>query len=398
VELDEPLATLRQPPLARFGKHPGEIEPTATKSDDYPPAHRREPAMSRQTSNAEAPGSPMPTSPSHRRELKLVPAICCLCGIEDAEPVGVGHDFEYDTSDDTLLAVRCKQCGLIYLNPRPADAELHRIYPDNYHAFAFQESNFGLIYRIRRQLEARRLLRWCRDLPTNARILDVGCGDGFHLALLREFGKTGWMVEGVDTDHRAVAAAAARGLTVHHGRVEAMQLPAGSYHLVLLIMTLEHLADPAAVLRSIAPLLAPGGRVGIITDNTGSPDFAIFGGRHWGGYHFPRHLTLFNRNTLTLLAQRANLTVEQIGTAVSPVNWTYSLRNFIQDWGGKRWRWLSDRLSLHSPVALAIFTLLDWPLAQLGRGAILRASFIRSTSEEGDRSDTGRAVGSSAHG
>jgi len=146
---------------------------------------------------------------------------------------------------------------------------------------------------------------------------------------------------------------------------------------VLLVMTVEHLADPATVLSAVARLLAPGGRVGIITDNTGSPDFRLFGGRHWGGYHFPRHLNLFDRKTLAMLAQKSGLRVERIKTAVSPVNWTYSLRNFIQDWGGHRWRWLSDRLSLHSPVALACFTLLDMPLAMIGRGAILRASFVR---------------------
>lgn len=310
-------------------------------------------------------------------QLELVPNACCLCDLEDAEPVGVGRDFEYDTSADTFLAVRCRQCGLVYLNPRPADSEMGRIYPDRYHAFAFEESNFGLIYRVRQWLEARRVLQWCRGLPADARILDVGCGNGFHLALLRKFGRPGWQLEGVDTDARAVAAARRQGLAVHHGRVEELPLAAGSYHLVLLIMTVEHLADPLTVLRAVARLLVPGGRVGIVTDNVGSPDFALFRGRHWGGYHFPRHFTLFDRTTLRELAEHAGLRVESIRTAVSPVNWTYSLRNFVLDWGGPRWRWLANRLSLNSVPALGFFTLWDLPLALLGQGAILRATFMR---------------------
>jgi SAM-dependent methyltransferase len=313
------------------------------------------------------------TGPSSR--LNLVSAVCCLCGTDDADPVGVGEDFEYRTSADTFLAVRCRNCGLVFLNPRPSDEEAGRIYPDNYHAFAFDETGFGLIYRVRRRLEARRLLKWCAGLPVDAKILDVGCGDGFHLRLLKDFGKPAWSLAGVDTDARAVAAAGRAGLPVHQGKVEELDPPPGGYNLVLLIMTVEHLADPAAVLRSIRRLLAPGGRVGIITDNVGSPDFTLFGGRHWGGYHFPRHLTLFDKSTLARLAESADLRVENIATAVSPVNWTYSLRNWVDDWHGPRW--LVRFLSLDSVLPLAFFTAMDLPLSWIGRGAILRASFVR---------------------
>lgn len=327
-------------------------------------------------------GAGVDPGPAAPRPLALVPARCGLCGVDDADPVGVGEDFEYRTCTSTFLAVRCRRCGLVYLNPRPADAEAGRVYPDGYHAFGFDEAGYGLIYRLRRRLEARRLLGWCRGLPADARVLDVGCGDGFHLRLLRDFGRPAWSLQGVDTDPRAVAAAGRHGLAVRLGRVEDLPLPAGSFHLVLLVMTVEHLADPVGVLTAVRRLLAPGGRVGVVTDNVGSPDFSLFGGRHWGGYHFPRHLSLFDRRTLAELAAAAGLAVERIGTAVSPVNWTYSVRNWVDDWGGPRW--LVDRLSLRSAVPLALFTLLDTPLAWIGRGAILRASFVNRTPRPAD--------------
>ena len=49
--------------------------------------------------------------------LELVPAACCICGGTDGEPVAVGEDFEYRTSPDSFLAVRCPRCDLVYLDP-----------------------------------------------------------------------------------------------------------------------------------------------------------------------------------------------------------------------------------------------------------------------------------------
>jgi SAM-dependent methyltransferase len=298
-----------------------------------------------------------------------------VCGAEDCVPVGIGEDFEYRTSPDTFIAMRCRECGLVYLDPRPTATELPRIYPPSYHAFDFSPERFGFVYRVRRSLEARRALQWCRGLGDTARILDVGCGDGFHLRLLRDFGRPGWKLEGVDASERAVEAARRAGLVVHHGTIEQLGLPAATYDLVLLIATIEHVDDPAGVLRAVRRLLRPGGRVVIVTDNTATLDFAVFGARHWGGYHFPRHFNLFNRATLERLAAVTELDVDSIETVMSPVNWVYSVRNTLVDWDAPSW--LVERFSLRSPLALAFFTLVDSAHQIAGSGALLRAVLRR---------------------
>ena len=92
-----------------------------------------------------------PTRPVATRTLVLEAAVCCICGTRDSEPVGVGPDFEYRTSPDSFLAVRCVHCGVVYLDRRPVAGELDRIYPDHYHAFAFTEDRFGFVYSVRRR-------------------------------------------------------------------------------------------------------------------------------------------------------------------------------------------------------------------------------------------------------
>lgn len=313
-------------------------------------------------------------TPAAAEPLALVEVACCICETDDAEPVAVGEDFEYQTSPDSFRAVRCRSCGLVYLNPRPDIAELSRIYPPSYHAFDFSEQRYGIVFQVRRRLEARRLLASCRGLDATARVIDIGCGDGFHLRLLRDFGAA-FRLEGVDADPRAVEAARRDGLEVHHGLVERLALPRGGYDLAIMIQTLEHVEDPASLLRSVLALLRPGGRLVVVTDNVATLDFRLFGGRHWGGYHFPRHFNLFSCASLTTLARKVGFEVAELGTIVSPVNWVYSLRNLLVDYRAPRF--LIDRFSLEAPPALALFTVFDWLNQALGHGALLRALLRR---------------------
>jgi ubiquinone/menaquinone biosynthesis C-methylase UbiE len=292
-----------------------------------------------------------------------------------AEPVAVGEDFEYRTSPDSFLAVRCPTCTLVYLDPRPSMDELSRIYPDDYHAFLFDEQSFGVVYKVRRRLEARRMLKALASVPVGGRVLDVGCGDGFHLDLIREFGPSSWQLEGVDLDKRAVEAGERRGLLIHQGTVETLELPASSYDAALLIQTIEHVASPPEVLGAVGRLLKPGGRLLVVTDNTGSLDFRLSRRRYWGGYHFPRHWNLFNERSMRLLAAKAGLDVVSLETMVSPVNWTYSVRNALDDVGAPSW--LVNRFTLQSPVALGAFTVWDAVNTAAGRGALLRVILQR---------------------
>jgi SAM-dependent methyltransferase len=317
-----------------------------------------------------------PLHPPRAEPLRLEPAQCCLCDEDTGVPVAVGEDFEYQVSPDQYLAMQCRGCGLVYLKLRPAMSELDRVYPPQYHAFDFSSEKYGLAHRARRWLESRRLLRWVRDLPAGARILDVGCGDGFHLGLLRDFGSPGWVLEGLDASERAARAGRARGFTVHLGTAQEAALPPESYDFALLIATIEHVDDPPAVLESVHRLLRPGGRLLIVTDNTDTLSFRLFATRHWGGYHFPRHWNLFNKDNLRRLARGTGFEVAHLDTILSPVNWTYSIHNLLVD--RKAASWLVNRFTLASPISLGVFTVLDRVLQLAGRGGLVRAVLQKS--------------------
>jgi SAM-dependent methyltransferase len=307
----------------------------------------------------------------NRRQLKMFPTQCCICETVDANPIGAGEDFEYRTSGDIFSAVRCNRCELVYLNPRPDISEVGTIYPPDYHAFDFSEKDYGIVYKIRARLEAKRLLKWCAGLPDAARILDVGCGDGFHLKLLKEYGEKAWQLEGIDLDERAAVMAENSGLKVQVGNIETLDLPENNYDLAIMIQTIEHVEKPDEILSAVKKVLKPKGRLVIVTDNTDSFDFGFFKKSHWGGYHFPRHWNLFNQNSLKKLAEKVGFEVADLATQVSPVNWVYSIHNYLVDKNAPQF--LINQFTLKSTVSLSAFTSLDIALQKFGRGALLRA-------------------------
>lgn len=92
-------------------------------------------------------------------------------------------------------------------------------------------------------------------------VLDLCCGDGHLLALLRA---TGRAVVGVDASAGELAAAQARlgdGVPLLHARAQALPLAAGSLAAVTCHMALMLLDDIDTVLAGMRRLLQPGGRL-----------------------------------------------------------------------------------------------------------------------------------------
>jgi 2-polyprenyl-3-methyl-5-hydroxy-6-metoxy-1,4-benzoquinol methylase len=98
------------------------------------------------------------------------------------------------------------------------------------------------------------------ELPVNpqARILEIGCGEGGTGALALSEGKCGSYC-GVELCHKAAEKAKQKLTEVVVGNIEELRLPWGpaTFDAVILSEVLEHLVDPWAALRKIRPLLKP---------------------------------------------------------------------------------------------------------------------------------------------
>ena len=299
-----------------------------------------------------------------RGPLTLVAGSCCVCGDEGAEPVGVVEDFDYRSSPDSFLTLRCSGCGCVYLNLAPAEHERDRIY---------QSTGLPRSRRLRRTIEE--LARRCGTLAPEARVLDVGCGSGHSLRILRGLARHGWRLEGAEPTKAAVQMAHIAGCEVHPGRLEDLGLANELYDLAFLVHTLEHASDPTATLAALCRILRPGGRAVVVVNNLASPSFRWFRGRHWGGYDAPRQRRLFTADALRRLARRSGLNLLSLSTLPSGDMWVRSMRRLLQDWGAPAW--LERRFGEDALVAGLGFGMLEAVCQRGGKGGLVVAMLSR---------------------
>ncbi|MFM9615032.1 class I SAM-dependent methyltransferase [Streptomyces sp. V2] len=98
-----------------------------------------------------------------------------------------------------------------------------------------------------------------RDRVSGARrVLDLGCGDGVLLELLRD-GSPGRRLAGIDLSPEAVRLARARGFDVEVGRAQELPYADGEFDAVVSHMAFMLMADVETVAAEVARVLAPGG-------------------------------------------------------------------------------------------------------------------------------------------
>lgn len=100
-------------------------------------------------------------------------------------------------------------------------------------------------------------------LPPGARVLDVGCGTGFHVARLRE---RGFDVVGVEPgpELRRRAQANNPGARIDDGDMENLAFDDGSFDGLLAVEVIRHVPHPERAVVEAARVLRPGG-LAIIT-------------------------------------------------------------------------------------------------------------------------------------
>ncbi|MBI1976643.1 MAG: class I SAM-dependent methyltransferase [Candidatus Omnitrophica bacterium] len=262
---------------------------------------------------------------------KLVTVNCRLCGGGDLFFLFDSYDRDIGKQEKFQL-VQCRLCKLVFLNPRPVFEMFHRYYDaERYYPYqmapqapsagqiavkekpksglkkaACDPANpigyFYLSYLAQTKGDFHRIKK---VVPSQTRLLDIGCGAGqFLLSALRY----GWRVQGVEMMEQACRKAKELGLSVFQGTLQQARFPDKSFDLVRLSHVFEHLPDPGASLVEIRRVLSDGGKVLITVPNFGGVIARIFG-KSWWCVDSPRHLYLYTPKTLRRIAEKAGFKI-----------------------------------------------------------------------------------------
>ena len=236
---------------------------------------------------------------------------CPVCLNPVTAPALVGTDFLFESTSKTFTLYSCEACRCLFLHPMPDSREIERFYPADYWWNARRSGGLKKLESVYRKLALRDHIAFITKAAGNrgVDVLDVGCGSGTLLGLLKH---RGFRVTGLDFSAEAAAIAKAEnGVDVAVGSLEEAHFPAESFDVVTLFHVMEHVTNPRLVLAEVSRVLKPNGVAILQVPNIESWQFKIFGAR-WYGLDIPRHVIDYSRNSMLKLLADSGFVVNRI--------------------------------------------------------------------------------------
>lgn len=223
--------------------------------------------------------------------------------------------------------MECAGCGFVHIDPLPTTEDLAEVYREDYYTtekpLYLERSNEDASWW--ESVHDERLDAFETRLdPARRKVLDIGCGPGFFL---KRASDRGWSALGIEPSVRAAEHARGLGVRVLDGFFDAesarkIVTEFGTFDAVHLSEVLEHVPDPAAILRLVRSVLSPGGVVCCVVPNDYNPVQEVLRkDLEYKPYWLapPHHINYFTFESLGGLLERTGLrTVDT--TAMFPMD------------------------------------------------------------------------------
>ena len=230
---------------------------------------------------------------------------CVLCDSSKKRLLFKSKDYRYHLTDKSFNVIKCQNCELVYVSPRPTQKEISRFYPRGY----YSNVKVGFLMSIVNDLLSLPSIYSVKKYKNQGRLLDVGCGAGEFLLKVK---KENFEVYGVDVSLSACRLARGKGLkNIYCGELEKQKFPGNYFDVVTLWHSLEHLHYPALALAEIHRIMKKDGILIIEVPNINSLPFRIFK-RYWFHLDIPRHLYHWSRRTVRRMLNKTGFEVFRV--------------------------------------------------------------------------------------
>jgi len=191
----------------------------------------------------------------------------------------------------------------------------------------------------------------------NGKLLDIGCGTGEYLSMLKEMG---WRVSGIEIGKAASNYAKARGLDVINADFQEIREQKERFDAITMWHSLEHFSQPAQVIRKARKLLKDDGVLLIGIPNHDSLDRILFKDC-WNGFEIPLHLYHFSPKSIRLMMKLNGFECERIIHTIRPSDMASSMIAYLENHfgpiNGKHYRFLTCLCFLIAIVPSFVFSL-----------------------------------------
>lgn len=212
-------------------------------------------------------------------EVKRENKACPLCGVLSDKVLSEKGRFKIFS---------CPQCRLYYLNAIPTAEELQKVYNNEYYLNATEP--FGV--ESKRATYAPVAEQISRSL-NKGKVLEIGCGTGVFLELLKERGLEPY---GTEISDFALKMAQEK----FPGKIFRSFPPVG-FDAIVMLDVIEHIDDPRGYVDECrCRLNAAKGRLYIVTPDTLSLSAKLMGSR-WAHISIPEHIHCFSHKAIRQL-------------------------------------------------------------------------------------------------
>jgi SAM-dependent methyltransferase len=188
--------------------------------------------------------------------------LCPLCGNDRSTDFPLYYLFQ----EKRFQTKRCLSCSFVFVDPRPTDSELARMYSDEY--FLHDGADFGAhsatdyeTAAIRGSAKFPEILEAIRRFKDRGDFFEVGCGMGYFLKYASE---AGYHATGIEYSKLGTELCKQKfGLDVQCNSFEHYDAHGAQYDVIFMGDVLEHLVGPLKMLEKAKRMLKPRGIVAL---------------------------------------------------------------------------------------------------------------------------------------